>query len=941
LLTFSGKIYAQSYFNDPDEVVAIKTAVDMAFTNIDKTARITVMNIQAPTSEQTAFITGELLHLLNTRGYKVVDRINIEIIQYEQELQYSGNVDDDTAVGLGKYVGADLIVTGAVTSIGTAKRLRLEVISTETTEVKGTAAVTLSDSRMVTVIPSTPQVNRVTLFPNSTTVNKGETQQFMVAISGTSNISQNVTWKIMGATNRSTTISNTGLLTVSPNETAPTLLVTATSVADPSKGESVTVTIADDAPKVSRVDIQPISAQVSKGNTQQFTATVSGTNNPSQAVTWTVVGGKSSGTGIDAKGLLVVALNETANSLTVRATSVADRSKSGITTVTFQLPAATVTNITIIPTNTPVIKGHTRKFTATVIGTNDPPQTVTWELSGAMHSATMINSSGLLQIAAAETATALVVKATSTYDTQKIGTATVAVTNDTPSITSVTVFPDTVKVVKGTPQQFIATVHGVNDPSQAVSWTVSGGASSATGITSNGLLLVAVNETATSLTIRATSTVDRSKSGTSIVTYSLTPVTPTVTNITIIPTTATMEKGATNQFRATVFGDNNPSPFVTWELIGGVDSGTSISSSGYLQVASSETATTLLVTATSVADPTKSETATVTIKSSAMRITGVEVLPLTGSVTKGNTLLFRATVNGSNVPTQSVTWSVTGATSSGTAISASGLLLVAQNENSASLTVRATSTADPSMRGSATVTISSPRTAVTPPQPTTYKAPQGSAITPYYGSSYNAKSSGPRLIMYTGVGMSIRPINQTYSYSDSYSYDPVVMPGFSYQLGASVGIPSGSLLVFEPGIRFISKGISYEHEYYNYDYGYNYYYGTYTEDIRLNYMDFLLKTKFDVSLGNMVAFQPYIGFAYGFLTSAEQTISGMYGDSERLDVTQYCNDTMFGINTGIDLILADKFLLGFELDMDMHDIVKDAEDRNLILNYLFNIGVRF
>ncbi|MEG2568756.1 MAG: Ig-like domain-containing protein, partial [Acinetobacter sp.] len=83
------------------------------------------------------------------------------------------------------------------------------------------------------------------------------------------------------------------------------------------------------------------------------------------------------------------------------------------------------------------------------------------------------------------------------------------------TVTSVTVTPNTAKVEKGETQQFKATVTGANDPAQTVTWAVTGGKSS---ISESGLLTVAVGETAASLTVTATSTVDPNRSGTATVT---------------------------------------------------------------------------------------------------------------------------------------------------------------------------------------------------------------------------------------------------------------------------------------------------------------------------------------------------------------------------------------------------------------------------------------
>jgi uncharacterized repeat protein (TIGR02543 family) len=89
-----------------------------------------------------------------------------------------------------------------------------------------------------------------------------------------------------------------------------------------------------------------------------------------------------------------------------------------------------------------------------------------------------------------------------------------------PSVTGVTVGPPTVSVAKGITQTFTATVSGnkLEETHKTVNWTVTGGTKAATAIAANGLLTIADDETATSLTVKATSTVDNTKSGTATVT---------------------------------------------------------------------------------------------------------------------------------------------------------------------------------------------------------------------------------------------------------------------------------------------------------------------------------------------------------------------------------------------------------------------------------------
>jgi len=91
----------------------------------------------------------------------------------------------------------------------------------------------------------------------------------------------------------------------------------------------------------------------------------------------------------------------------------------------------------------------------------------------------------------------------------------------TPTVSSVTVSPASVSIGQGGTQQFTAVVSGTNSPAQTVTWMVENG--TASSISANGLLTVAAAETAAMLTVRATSTVNTSKSGTAAVTVTDAP----------------------------------------------------------------------------------------------------------------------------------------------------------------------------------------------------------------------------------------------------------------------------------------------------------------------------------------------------------------------------------------------------------------------------------
>ena len=76
-----------------------------------------------------------------------------------------------------------------------------------------------------------------------------------------------------------------------------------------------------------------------------------------------------------------------------------------------------------------------------------------------------------------------------------------------------------VRNIQGGTKTFSAVVSGT-DLSHNVTWTISGENSTGTIITTGGVLTVASDETATNLTVKATSEADTSKSGTAAVTVS-------------------------------------------------------------------------------------------------------------------------------------------------------------------------------------------------------------------------------------------------------------------------------------------------------------------------------------------------------------------------------------------------------------------------------------
>ncbi|MDR1253164.1 MAG: CsgG/HfaB family protein [Treponema sp.] len=68
-------------------------------------------------------------------GFKLVDRQQIERIRNEQQFQMSGEVDDGSAVSIGKMAGANAVIVINVNYVDGSGRLTLKALDVQTAEI--------------------------------------------------------------------------------------------------------------------------------------------------------------------------------------------------------------------------------------------------------------------------------------------------------------------------------------------------------------------------------------------------------------------------------------------------------------------------------------------------------------------------------------------------------------------------------------------------------------------------------------------------------------------------------------------------------------------------------------------------------------------------------------------------------------------------------------
>lgn len=177
-----------------------------------------------------------------------------------------------------------------------------------------------------------PTITSVTAACVPSQVEVNRTSQCTAQVAGTGDFSRAVTWSVQGGG----TITAAGLYTAPPAvPNPPTVTVTATSVADPTKSGTARITILAPPPPIT-VTVSPATADVQVGQTQQFTATVTGT--PDTRVRWLVndvEGGSPTIGTITPSGLYTAPQSvPVPPTVTVKAVSVADPTRFGTATVT-------------------------------------------------------------------------------------------------------------------------------------------------------------------------------------------------------------------------------------------------------------------------------------------------------------------------------------------------------------------------------------------------------------------------------------------------------------------------------------------------------------------------------------------------------------------------------------------------------------------------------
>lgn len=310
---------------------------------------------------------------------------------------------------------------------------------------------------------------------------------------------------------------------------------------------------------------------------------------------------------------------------------------------------------------------------------------------------------------------------------------------------SISVSPVSTTAQLGGSQQFTATV--ADTPNTAVTWQVNGvtaGNATSGTISATGLYAApSAMPSSPTVTIAAVAEADTTKAANATVTLTA----PASIVVTALPASANVQAEiGTQSFTATLANDSQ-NRGVTWSLSGagcsgltcGMLSNGTATSVTYAAPANAPSPSAVSLTATSVADPTKTGIAAITVTPAI----SVSVAPSSANVTVGKQQQFTATVS-NDAQNKGVTWQVSGVAGGNATygtISSTGLYTAPTFVPSPALVaVDAISFSDPAKNATAAVTVAAAATAPTvtlTASPTTITPGGNSTLT---WSSTNATS---------------------------------------------------------------------------------------------------------------------------------------------------------------------------------------------------------
>jgi trimeric autotransporter adhesin len=466
------------------------------------------------------------------------------VVGQSQQLKATGLYADESSHDVTASVSwssSDNNIAGVATGgMLTAKSSGNVVITATLQGISGTFNVAIS-----------PALVSIAITPNNPIIANQTTTQFIATGTYSDNSQQNITGSVNWSSSDSSvaTISNSApTLGFARAASAGNTTITASS-GSVSANTTLTVTSAT----ATSLAITPVTPTISLGQTQQFTATATFSDNSKQDVS-AVTQWKSSATNVAS-----ITTSGLASGLNVGSTTVSGAFETVGSSTVLTVNAANLNSISIEPGDATIAQGTQQRMIAKGAfndgSTRDISFLVTWKSSNT--AAVSIGSGNALAFGNAPGMATITAALGSVQ-----GSTPLTVSNAT--IASVLVSPANPSIATGTQQHFTATGVFSDSTNQDITGSVTW-SSDNTGVATINNLATATGISAGNATIKATfSFAGFTQSGTSILT-----VTPaTLSSLSLSPSTAAIAPASSQQYIATgTFSDGtkaNVNTLVNW-----------------------------------------------------------------------------------------------------------------------------------------------------------------------------------------------------------------------------------------------------------------------------------------------------------------------------------------------------------------------------------------
>jgi curli biogenesis system outer membrane secretion channel CsgG len=117
---------------------AIREASDYLNGKVTKGSKAVFLNIKSDYPDLSEYLLSTLSeNAVNDGVFSVVDRQQLDTIRAELNFQMSGEVSDESAQSIGQMLGAQSIVSGAVSKLGSLYRVQVKAIEVQSAGVQG------------------------------------------------------------------------------------------------------------------------------------------------------------------------------------------------------------------------------------------------------------------------------------------------------------------------------------------------------------------------------------------------------------------------------------------------------------------------------------------------------------------------------------------------------------------------------------------------------------------------------------------------------------------------------------------------------------------------------------------------------------------------------------------------------------------------------------